>query len=70
MDLNLTPPISQRMTITQTYLIFGYIHEIEKKYKGIINIPKPIVYILAEFYCLFDEWIETSAPNSTSAPQK
>eukprot|EP01084_Bolivina_argentea_P067589 123053_1 len=58
MELNLTPSISQRITIKQTYLIFGYIHEIEKKYPRIINIPKPIIYVLAEFYCLFDEWNE------------
>eukprot|EP01084_Bolivina_argentea_P196971 337629_1 len=43
--------ITQRMTPKQRDLIFGYIHQIEKKYNNKLTIPESITFLFAAYYC-------------------
>eukprot|EP01084_Bolivina_argentea_P067590 123059_1 len=47
-----------RITIKDKHLIFGYIRNIEhnNSERPTIHIPEPIIFMVAAFYCLFDEW--------------
>ena len=47
--------IWKRMTEKDQYLIYGYIHRIESKFKS-IRIPTELFYLFALFYVSLPDW--------------